>query len=204
MKSHQENIIALHQKYKESDYDEQVLECFIKATLPLIDRCIKYSKEKEDMTQEVLIKFIETWSKKEIVYGDFYKYLYHKIINFIKDFKRIHLNCKGLSDVEKRRNNFLYHKNDKTQEEIDEYNKLKDKIIFIDNIEPDNLQFNYTIFDECKDILTEEEYSLIEMRYKNNMTLKDIGFTLNMSHEYANKKLNVILDKIRKEVIGGS
>lgn len=204
MKNHQENIIALHKKYTESDYDESILKNLINAINPVIDIITKNSVEKEDIKQEILIKFIESWSKKEISYGDYYKYLYHKMQNFVKDYKRSKINFKGLSDGEKRRLNFIYHKNEKTEEEIAEYNKLKEKIIYIDNIEYDNIKFNYTIFDECKDILSKEEYELIEMRYKNNLSQQDIGNILNVSQPYINKRLNLILDKIRKEIIGSS
>lgn len=204
MKNHQESIIALHKKYTESNYDESILKNLINAVNPVIDIITKNSVEKEDIKQEILIKFIESWSKKEINYGDYYKYLYHKMQNFVKDYKRNKINFKGLSDGEKRRLNFIYHKKDKTVEEITEYNKLKDKIIFIDNLEYDNVKYNYTIFDECKDILTEEEYKLIEMRYKNNMTLEDIGKIYNVSHPCVIKRINIVLDKIRKEIIGSS
>lgn len=204
MKNHQENIIILHTRYIESNYNEQELSKLIQAITPLLNIMVKNSTESEDIKQEIIIKLIESWSKKKVEYGDFYKYLCHKMQNFVKDYKRSKINFKGLSDGEKRRLNFIYHKNNKTEEEIAEYNKLKEKIIFIDTLEYDNIKFNYTIFDECKDILPKDEYDLIEMRYKNNMTLKDMSAILNISHEYVNKKLNIILDKIRKEIIGSS
>ena len=89
MKNNQENIILLHQKYIESNYDEHILESFIKSLNPVLDRYTKNSIDKDDIKQEILIKFIQSWSKKEINYGDFYKYLRHKIVNFIKDYKRL-------------------------------------------------------------------------------------------------------------------
>ena len=198
MKNIQQNIINLHTKLVESEYkDANILNGLINETYNLLNKL----KINEDIQQEVVIKLINNWIYKKIEHGDFYKYLSHKIKFFIKDYKRDNLNFTGLSAMEKRKISKLYHTDNCEQE----YNNLKSKVVNFEPLEYENhIEFNYTIFDECREILCDEDYNIIEMFYLKKLSQSEISKILNVSQKTVSNRINEILEKIRKEVLKGS
>ena len=191
-------IIKHYKETNDNDYFNRIVHYFDKELNKISWKVL--GRIDEDIKQEFYLElYTKILPKNDIL--DFKNYILKSANLFFKRKKVLNnqILC-GLTKAERYKALKLFHNPNKTAQEIKELEDLHSKIVIHTPLQ-ENIEFKYTIFDDIKDILSEEEYDLVVKIYKENKSYREVGDELGISYVSVFKKLKFILKKIKKYLI---